>query len=164
MSSIAETYSRMSDDEIVRLHGEMDTLLDEGNAALRAEINKRGLTDESMSAQREEWARVQREEAAEKRKRRFITLTKFAIVIAVGILFSFAADFIGLFSTDGAAGGLFGSLLLLNLTGVFISSRAVGSGAGGYKASKWGDVVTTLAIIAAVNLALLIFLLVKRAI
>jgi|GEM_PF-7023827 len=49
VSGIADTYRSMTDEEIVRLHGEVYSLTVEAREALLAEIQQRGLTDNRIA-------------------------------------------------------------------------------------------------------------------
>jgi len=49
-SKFRETYSRMSDDELLRLAAQRDTLLDIGRQELEAEMRQRGLDDRTVAS------------------------------------------------------------------------------------------------------------------
>ena len=163
MYGIVETYRRLPDDEILRLYGDIGSLTDEGRESLIAEMGRRGLTGEQLSARREEWKESQIEQAVEKlaQKReketgRFIILAEFGIVIAVGIVFFAIADLIPLGSAEAeeAAGGLFAKVIGINLSWVFLNRVILHRDA----AARTKNIVSTLIVAVVLNLVFLAIL------
>jgi hypothetical protein len=56
MKGFAETYSAASDDEIARLHGQIDSLTDEAQDFMRLEITRRKLSEDDLARLREQLA------------------------------------------------------------------------------------------------------------
>jgi hypothetical protein len=123
MSSVTETYRRASEDELVALCAEIDSLTDEARYALRAEINTRGLSDEQVASQIETLKRDQEEqkqiqlEAKRKRPVRWLLiLAQIVIVFAIGTLAALFSDYINLNpSQRGSTGEMMGYGVLLTL-------------------------------------------------
>lgn len=123
MSSIAETYRRASEDELVALCAEIDSLTGEARDALRTEINRRGLSDEQVASQIETLKREQEEqkqiqlEAKRKRPVRWLLiLAQIVIVFAIGTLAALFSDYINLNpSQRGSTGEMMGYGVLLTL-------------------------------------------------
>ncbi len=95
MEEFTQTYRKMSDDELIRLHGDIDSLTNHARSALLSEIKCRKLTDDAITERKGEWKR-QAEEEIVLRKGRPIQWLKmfgqFGIVVAVAILFDLGLD------------------------------------------------------------------------
>jgi hypothetical protein len=125
MQDIAETYRTTPDDDLIRLHADISNLIPEAREALVAEMQRRGLTDNQIVAQEEQWKQEAAEEARdeqEKRKKRPIRwlkiITQICIVFAVGILYALATEVSGRWTIpegQEAIGGLIGSATILAL-------------------------------------------------
>lgn len=94
LNRLRETYSRMSDEELLRLAIQKDTLLDVGKQELESEMQRRGLDTKAVASfeskerkalESEEWETHRRKsEAAEARLRvgqRLITLVVTAVAM-----------------------------------------------------------------------------------
>ena len=94
MQDFAQTYRAASDDEIARLHGQVDSLTNDARLALLSEIQRRGLSDLALSGLRDEQtehaASVKTEWQESRKADASKTLTRIAIrvaaVVAAGII------------------------------------------------------------------------------
>jgi hypothetical protein len=66
VNELAETYNSKSDDELLVIYSEADELTADAREALKAEMNRRGLTEREASDYREEIAFENRREAKQK--------------------------------------------------------------------------------------------------
>lgn len=82
MQNLTETYRSYSDDEIARLHGELDSLTEEARYALLAEIGRRGLKEQEIAKIQDEEARHAAEYDQEHRQE-----TKDKLVIGAMTIF-----------------------------------------------------------------------------
>jgi hypothetical protein len=120
MSSVTETYRRASEDELVALYAEIDSLTDEAQNALRAEINRRGLSDEQVASQigtlkrdQEEQKQIQLEAKRKRPVRWLLILAQIVIVFSIPLLAASLFDYINLKS--GSTGDMLGNGALLTL-------------------------------------------------
>ena len=56
MQDFAETYRAASDDELARLHGQIDSLTEQEGDSLRLEIARRGFSENDLARLREQLA------------------------------------------------------------------------------------------------------------
>lgn len=152
MSSIAETYRRASEDELVALCAEIDSLTGEARDALRTEINRRGLSDEQVASQIETLKREQEEqkqiqlEAKRKRPVRWLLiLAQIGCIFAAAAVAVLCLELINISPEQAeAAGSMFAYAMLFTLAVCLTWFR--------------GKIWLTVAIAISIDAALLVFL------
>jgi hypothetical protein len=100
MQDFAETYRAASDDEIARLHGQIDSLTEQARDCLRLEIARRGLSEGDLAqirGQLTEYAESVKREWRETRKTDASQIgARFAIRVALVIVIALIAALVAL--------------------------------------------------------------------
>jgi magnesium-transporting ATPase (P-type) len=154
MSSVAETYRRASEDELIALCAEIDSLTDEARDALRAEIDRRGLSQERVASQietlkreQEQQKQIQLEVKRKRPVRWLLILAQIVIIFAVAAFSVLLVGYINLSpSQEANAGALFGNVTLITLAMSLVWFR--------------GKILLTVGISVFINAAILVFLVV----
>jgi predicted RNA-binding Zn ribbon-like protein len=100
MQEFAQTYRAASDDEIARLHGQIDSLTEQAQDSLRLEITRRKLNGDDLARLRSQLAehasRVNQEWKESRKVDASRMATRFAIRVAVVIAAAILAAIIAL--------------------------------------------------------------------
>lgn len=100
MQDFTQTYRAASDDELARLHGQIDSLTEQARDSLWLEIARRGLSENDLARLREqltEHAEIVNQEWKESRKADASRMGKrFAIRVAVLIAVALLAALVAL--------------------------------------------------------------------
>ena len=121
--NFADTYCRLSDDEIIRLNTAIDSLADEAREPLRLETSKRGITEATITATQEQWKQddeTERLEVQKPKARWYMVLAQIGIIFGLGLVFAFVLifilpDSISYEAQGGIVGKFIGDASLANL-------------------------------------------------
>lgn len=117
MPNVVESYSRASDDELIRLRADFGSLTADAQTALTVEMDRRGLNEAEIARREQQAARDEQQAIQEQRESRpwGLMFAQAGIVAALGAVYVVAADALQIGGSSGRAGTLLGDVFLLQL-------------------------------------------------
>lgn len=115
MLDLAQIYADASDDEIARLHGQIESLTNQARTALHAEIQRRGYSSEDMEKQREQLDQDTRDlvEAQMRRRPWARMFLQVLVVLVTAGAYLAIGGFFNVGGSSGAFGGALGNATIL---------------------------------------------------